>query len=166
MSAFSISIALPFYTSKTIATVFTHNDAFCKPFWGAVAAVALGILGNRFGFNANMKLIPKVMHDLQARVMDTLLSRGLSFHANNISGKIVSDALDYVTAYNTLYGVFYINGLPLLLSMIFGMVIIFLQSWQLGLYALFVLIITLTAVYFDTADDQICAAKDCKRPKT
>lgn len=150
VGAFSISIALPFYTSKTIATVFTHNDAFYKPFWGAVAAVTLGILGNRLGFNANMKLIPKVMHDLQARVMDTLLSRGLSFHANNISGKIVSDALDYVTAYNTLYGVFYINGLPLLLSMIFGMVIIFLQSWQLGLYALFVLIITLTAVYFDT----------------
>jgi len=88
-----------------------------------------------------------VMYELQNRVFAHLMHRGIRFHTDNVGGKVVSDAIDYPGAYNQLINVVFTSGGPLLLSIIVGLIIIFVESWALGIYMLIVIVITLVWAY-------------------
>ncbi len=71
------------------------------------------------------------------------MRRGARFHNNTVAGKLVSDVADFPTAFNGLFDAVMNSAGPFIFTMIFGLAIIFAESWQLGLYLLVVVGITL-----------------------
>lgn len=148
--AFFSSIAIPYFASKSLAAAVMPGDSFYKELSLLVISVLLAIAANRIGFNSAMKLIAQVMHDLQNKVMNTLMQRSMRFHVNIVSGKLVSDALDYVGSFNMLFNTIFMQGLSLFLTIITGLILVSVNSWQLGLYLLAVVIVTLTWAYTES----------------
>ena len=136
-----LNVAAPFYVGKIIGSFFIAgaNHSHYIPYF-AVAS-ALGIICNRIGFPSMMALQAHAQADLQARGFDVLLKRGSSFHSNNVSGKLISDMADYLNAYGTLLLAGVGSVVAFAITFLAGSVVIFTQSWQLGL------IITAMAVF-------------------
>ena len=87
------------------------------------------------------------MRDLNVYVFERLLARGTHYHTNQIGGKLVSDAMDFSTSYMNLTNTFILNGSPFALTIIIGLIVVGLQSWQLGLFLFIVVAITITGAY-------------------
>lgn len=128
-----LSVLAPFFVGKVLAelAVTDGNPTEYLPYLALVAT--LGVLGNRFGFKGMMKLIAKSMYRLQIKVLDTLLGRSTGFHANNVGGKLVSEALDYPTAFHQLSAAFFLEFMPFLVVLLIGSVLVFTESVVLGL---------------------------------
>ncbi|HJQ08155.1 MAG TPA: ABC transporter ATP-binding protein, partial [Candidatus Saccharimonadales bacterium] len=58
----------------------------------------------------------------------------VGFHNNNIGGKLVSDAIDYPTAYANLHNSIATALMPLGITLVVGSAIIYTESWMLGLF--------------------------------
>jgi len=144
------AVAVPYFASRSLATALSDGANFQRELVLLAIVIAVTIVTNRIGFNSSMSLTASVMHDLQHKVISTLMHRGISFHTNIVGGKLVSDALDYVTGYNMLFNTIFMSGLSLFLSIILGMVVISLESVPLGLYVLAIVIITLAWAYKDS----------------
>ena len=127
------STVAPLYIGKILASLSNpHADSMHYVPYFAVAAV-IGILGNRYGFIALLTHQAKTMSYLQRQALQVLLKRSVGFHNNNIGGKLVSDAIDYPAAYALLANAIFINIIPLVLVLGIGSLLIFMESWLLGL---------------------------------
>jgi len=109
-----------------------------------------GILANRIGFVNLMRLQAETMNDLNTHVFERLMDRSVGFHTNQISGKLISDALDFVTSYSVLLMAVMTNGVSLAAIVLSGLIVVAINSWQLGLFLLSVVLITLTWAYFES----------------
>ncbi len=150
------NVALPFLAGKIIADLITGNEGFRKYLiqFGLFAVIA--IFCNRIGFTRLMQVQAKTMSDLNQLVFYRLLHRGVSFHTNRIGGKLVSDALDFIASFSILFGQVLINAIPFVLILVFGLVIIFINSAALGLMVLFIVAVTLAwAAYNSIKRDQL-----------
>lgn len=128
-----ISVVIPFYIAKIFAGISTGRQdpgQYYVPL--AVAAIA-GIIANRYGFAKLMDFQAKTMRDLQADSVAMLLRRGVGFHTNRISGKLVSDAIDYPNAFGQLTNALFINLIPFAAVMIGGITVVLLNSLIMGL---------------------------------
>lgn len=142
-----ISTIVPFLASKTLSAGIVHVGSFWREFIWLAAMIVVFISFNRIGFTALMRLLASVMYELQNRVFWHLMHRGVRFHTDNVGGKLVSDAIDYPGAYNQLMNAVFTSGGPLFLTLIVGLVIIFVQSPPLGAYMLLVVAATLFWAY-------------------
>jgi ATP-binding cassette subfamily B protein len=150
LAAMLNSVAVPFFASRVLANLGTHNPAAGRYLGLMTITAVVGILGNRFGFVALMSLQANTMSDLHERVLTRLLERSTSYHANRVSGKLVSDAIDFVSGFSTLTTAAYQNGLPFLLIIFTGLIVVFINSVPLGLYLLVVITATMVWAYFES----------------
>jgi len=147
VGVFLMSVAVPYYASKAIAALALDNGEFARAMWFLAASSAGGLIANRIGFNSIMRLQAKGIGDLHRLSLETLLSRGLRFHTNQIGGKLVSDAVEFSNAFSMLINAALNSAGSMLVTFIFGLVVVALQSWQLGLYLLIMVGITFVWAY-------------------
>jgi ATP-binding cassette subfamily B protein len=110
----------------------TQNSQVWYYFDWFVAAALVGLLLNRVGIRHTMALQAKVMRDLNDSMFSKLLDRGVGFYNNQIGGKLVSDALDFVNSYGQLFNAGYINAIGFLTTTIVGLGIVFISNWIIG----------------------------------
>jgi ATP-binding cassette subfamily B protein len=127
-----LNTVVPLYIGKILGSLVTPSVSIAHYVWILVAAGFIGLGCNRYGFTALMALQAKTMSALQTKAFWTLLQRSVGFHNNNISGKLVSDAIDFPQAYSMLSNALFINILPLLLTFITGVIVVFIASPVLG----------------------------------
>lgn len=160
VSTIAINVVVPLLISLTLATLATgHTDI--GGYLVTLAIVALvGVLSNWYGMTNFLKLQAKTQADLLELAASTLLRRGVSFHTNNIGGKLVNNALQYPAASGHLLDSLFVNMLPFLLIMVTGISIVASRSWPMGL-ALLVIVTTLTVL--TVAESRKRAAKRAER---
>ena len=133
LHAILINTIGPFLVGKILASLLVPQ----KPIAGYVVAFVFVGLGayitNGIGFYAFFTWQPKILAYLQRECLEMLLKRGMSFHNNQVSGKMVSDAMDYPNAYNQLSVTFFTNLVPFAVMIISGITLIAYSSPPLGL---------------------------------
>jgi ATP-binding cassette, subfamily B, bacterial len=112
-----------------------------------ILSVIIGLVSNRIGFRAYLVSDARAMSRLQFQIYNVLLRRSVGFHNNNVSGKLVSDAMAYPTAFQQLYELIAMTFLPFLLIIVGGLLIVSFASWQLGLIVLAMAIFTFGTSY-------------------
>jgi ATP-binding cassette, subfamily B, bacterial len=141
VGAICISVLAPLFVGKVLASLARPNGHPMSFVWYFVLAAVAGVVTNRIGFRAVLRYQARTMSDLQAQTLDVLLRRSVGFHNNNVGGKLVSDAIDFPTAFSLLSNAYFINLIPYAITLVFGSLIVFSQSWQLGL------VVMLMAIY-------------------
>lgn len=150
LSLLLISVAIPFAASNALSASFSRNGDFWRYFLLLIVSAAFAVIFNRAGTVCFLAMQARVLHDLQHQVFDSLMRRGLRFHTNTIGGKLVSDAIDFTNAYIPLSNMLMLQGGPFALSLIVGMIIILVLSWQLGVYLMITVAVTLFWAYRDS----------------
>jgi ATP-binding cassette, subfamily B, bacterial len=145
LSSILTSTITPLFVGKILAALPNHhaNPMHYVPYF--VGSAVIGILCNRYGFTTLLSHQAKTMSYLQSQALQALLNRSVGFHNNNIGGKLVSDAIDYPAAYGQLANAVFINIIPLLLILVVGSVLVFMESWMLGL--MIAIMATVTVVW-------------------
>ena len=128
-----IYMLAPLFIGKTLASLTQTNGDPWRFLPYFIAAAVIGTIFNRYGFSNMLRTQAETMGRLQTMALEVLLKRSTGFHNNNIGGKLVSDALDYPVAFSLLSGAFLVDMAPFLIVLLSGTVLIFLQSWVLGL---------------------------------
>lgn len=144
ISAMLTNVGVPFFAGRAIASIALHNGAFAHNMWIVAILAGLGVIGGRIGFIKLMSLQAEVTSDLSIKVFDRLMDRSISFHTNQISGKLISDAIDFVGSYMQLSGAAFNNGFSFLVILISGLIVVSVSSWQLGLFLFCIVVVTLT----------------------
>lgn len=143
IGAIFTNVGVPFFAGRAIASIALQDGSFSANLWAVIVLALLGIIANRIGFVKLMKLQAEVSSDLSIEVFDRLMDRSVSFHTNQISGKLISDAIDFVGSYLQLSNAAFNNGFSFLMILISGLVVVSINSWQLGLFLLMIVSITL-----------------------
>lgn len=133
-----MGVAAPLLLGKALAALLLPNGDPMLYVWWFVGVATLALSTNRIGHVALMQLEAYVLRDLQEETLVTLLGRSISFHNNNIGGKLVSDAIDYPTAYARLVDAIVTSLFPLALTLCIGSVVIYTESWMLGAFITFI----------------------------
>jgi ABC-type multidrug transport system fused ATPase/permease subunit len=119
-----LSTVAPLFIGKILATLgrpeMNPNQYLV---WFGVSAV-IGILGNRFGFQAFLRYQAQTMRHLQGRGLEMLLNRSVGFHNNNVGGKLVSDASDFPSGFGQFVNAVYVQLIPFAVTVISGTVLI------------------------------------------
>lgn len=153
-------VIAPLFISKTLgALAMPHGDPqqYLVSF---VIAASVGLVCNRFGHPAFVKHHALVTHDLMSASLDSLLKRGVGFHNNTVGGKLVSDALDYPEAYGKFADSIATGLIPLAVTLVAGALIIYPQSWELGL---FITVLTVLIVGLGLRDSRRMAPRRTAR---
>jgi ATP-binding cassette subfamily B protein len=133
----------PVFVGKVLASLSRPNVSIKGSIIGFTVVSIIGVLANRIGFKAYLSWQPKVMARLQAACLDMLLHRGMAFHNNRVSGKLVSDAADYPNAFGQLVSTSLTNILPFGVAIISGLIVISISSPLLGLLMLIMSILAI-----------------------
>jgi len=133
------SVFVPFFTSHILANIVTRGSALRTNLILFICSATLGVMLNLVGIRRCMVLQAKVMQELNDRVFAYLLERSTGFFSDQVGGKLVSDALDFVSSYGTLFGAGFINGGAFFLSTLLGLVLVFVSNWIIGLAILLLL---------------------------
>ena len=132
LGTIALNTLVPFYIGKILASLANPKTSQKHLIVGFIISAVLGLVFNRYGFVALMTFQARVSVYLQTRTMDVLLKRSVGFHNNNISGKIVSDAIDFPSAFIDLTNALFINMLPFAIILITGLAIVSAASLVLG----------------------------------
>lgn len=150
VGAMLTNVGVPYYAGQALGSIANYGSNFSGRLILLVAVSVAGILANRIGFVNLMRLQAETMNDLNTHVFERLMDRSVGFHTNQISGKLISDALDFVTSYSVLLMAVMTNGVSLAAIVLSGLIVVAINSWQLGLFLLSVVLITLTWAYFES----------------
>lgn len=126
-------IFAPLLASKILAGLITGDAWVWSYFWASVAVTVTGLALNLIGIRSNLALSAKVMHALFTKLFDHLMQRSVGFYNNQVGGKLISDALDYVQGYGQLMNAGYLGVFTFMTTSVVGLLVIFVNSWQLGL---------------------------------
>ena len=149
LGAICFGVAVPFAASAVLATLAQGKNVQ-TPLLLLVIASAAGVILNRTGFVAAMKLQAHTMSDLHQRVFNRLMQRSVGYHADRVSGKLISDAIDFINSYGMLMTATFLNGLGFVLSMLVGVVILLVVSWPLGVVVTIIVTITLVWAWLES----------------
>jgi len=145
VSSIGFTTALPFIVGLILSKLIEPNQNLTGYLIAFGVTAVITVLSNYLGYNAFLRLQPKVIKQLFNRCYDMLSHRGMSFHNNQVSGKTVTDAIDYPNAYTQLSNTVIIDIIPFALGIITGLGVIFYHSWLLGL-----IMLAMTAVAIGT----------------
>ena len=134
-------VVAPLLISKTIGALVIPGENPINYLVAFVIIATIGLFCNRIGHPALMKYMALVSHDLQLLVLTTLLHRSVGFHNNTVGGKLVSDAADYHIAFERLVDSIGTTIIPLGITLIAGTILIFFESWPLGIFILLMTVI-------------------------
>lgn len=133
LSAICVSIVVPLIIGKILAGLVSPSIDEMRYIPYFLAFAAIGIIANRYGFANVLLYQAKTMNQLQTLAFNALLRRSTSFHNNNIGGKLVSDAVDFPMGFAMLTNAFFINLIPFAVILVVGSIIVFVESWILGI---------------------------------
>ncbi|HZM64667.1 MAG TPA: ABC transporter transmembrane domain-containing protein, partial [Candidatus Saccharimonadales bacterium] len=137
-----LGVLVPFAASLVLAALAQGKDVTSPLF--LLAAVSLGgVICNRLGFGAMMAMQANAMSDLHRLCFNRLMQRSVGFHADRVSGKLVSDAIDFINSYGMLTSALFLNTVGFLVSILAGIIILLVISWPLGLFVSAIVMVTL-----------------------
>lgn len=128
-----LGVFMPYFASKVLATLVQQNAAVWGHFYWFVGAAVAGIVLNWVGIRACLRLQAVVMSELNDMMFTNLLQRSVGFYNNQIGGKLVSDALDFVSSYGMLFNAGYITAVGFVCTACVGLVLVFVSNWIIGL---------------------------------
>ena len=141
------NIGVPYYATRALTSIGRSDSRFTHNMVGLAIVAVAGIIANRIGFVRTMNVQARTMSYLHTLVFERLLQRGIGFHTNRIGGKLVSDALDFITAFSTLIMAVFNSGLSFVLVLITGLIIVTINSWVLGVFVFMTVASTLLLAY-------------------
>ncbi len=150
VSAVCNGVIVPYYISRILATVAVQSDSAVNYMAPLIFFATAGIVLNRYGFRKLMAFQAIIQSNLQTVSLEALMNRSVGFHNNRVSGKLVSDAIDYPNAFGTISGAFFINMLPFVVITLSGIVLVVLHSWQLGLALAVIVSITIGLTWHES----------------
>ncbi|HSX42940.1 MAG TPA: ABC transporter ATP-binding protein, partial [Candidatus Saccharimonadales bacterium] len=127
-----LGVFVPYFASKVLAGIVSHTGAVWQHFYWFVGTAAVGIILNWIGIRACLRLQALVMSELNDMMFSNLLQRSVSFYNNQIGGKLVSDALDFVSSYGMLFNAGYISAVGFALTVGIGLAVVCVSNWILG----------------------------------
>jgi ATP-binding cassette subfamily B protein len=133
VSAVCLTIVIPFFVGRIIASLAAPAVDIKPLVVGLVITSIFTVIVNRIGFYNLMKMQATIMGELQSEAMDSLMQRSIGFHNNHISGKLISDAIDYPNSYLRICDMMLITILPFCCSVVLGITLITLGSPLIGL---------------------------------
>lgn len=143
-----LSTLLPFLTGKILASLAHNNtDVYPYIYWFLFIG-AIGYVFNKYGFVELNRWEVKTLTSIRADSIESLFNKSMSFHNNNVSGKLISEASDLTGAYNDFLGTVLIDIFPLILTLVVGLIIIFYNSFILGIVMLFMAIFSFGMSYY------------------
>jgi ATP-binding cassette subfamily B protein len=134
------SVVMPLFASKILASLITHSALSWQYLGWFSAITVVSLVCNAIGIRRCMALQAKTMRDLHDDMFSRLLQRSVGFYNNQVGGKLVSDALDFVNSYSTLFNAIFIGGLSFVLTTVIGLAIVMASSWVMGVSILALLI--------------------------
>ena len=143
LGAILMSVAVPYYAGKVFAGLAHQSPSLDHYLFLLGCTSVLGVIANRIGFTQFMLLQARTMDDLHQMVFARLIQRSVGFHTNRISGKLISDAIDFVSSFGMLVSAILINGFSFLAVIIVGVIVVFINTWQLGAFLTMTVAITL-----------------------
>ncbi len=144
------SVAVPFFAGRIFAGLAHQNPEIGKYLILLAIASVGGFLSNRIGVAAFNRTLARTMADLHGMVFERLLKRSVGYHTNNISGKLISDTIEFVSAFNTLM-LSTLNNAALFASVLLvGMIVVYVNSWQLGLALTLTVAVTLVWAWIES----------------
>jgi ATP-binding cassette subfamily B protein len=140
----------PYFIGKIIGSFFIPgtNHTHYLPYF--LVSGAIGVVCNRIGFTSLLALQANVQAYLEARALNALLQRGVSFHSNNVSGKLVSDVIDFSGAYGALLITGFGNLAAFGVTFLVGSLLLFAHSWLLGLIVATMAVFTFGTSYIES----------------
>ncbi|MGB4758623.1 MAG: ABC transporter ATP-binding protein [Candidatus Saccharimonadales bacterium] len=135
------AVIVPFFASNVLASIVGSGEHTWRYFYLFVGSAAFGLLFDRIGVAYNMRFQANTMGRLHDLVFGRLLKRSVGFYTNQIGGKLISDSLDFVNSYSILVINALIKGFTFLSIIVIGVIVILLQSWQIGLCLLGTLLV-------------------------
>ncbi|HSX33657.1 MAG TPA: ABC transporter ATP-binding protein [Candidatus Saccharimonadales bacterium] len=163
VSAILLGAVAPLFAGKCLAALTQpHGQPMHYLILFSVTA-GIGLTLNRIGHPAMIAHQAMAMADIQTLALTTLLKRSVGFHTNNVGGKLVSDAIDYPQAFSQIVSATYSSVLPFVLTLVVGSLIIFTESWELGL---FISVMTVVVIGLGVRDSKRMAPKRALRNAT
>ena len=151
VAAVTTSTVIPLLISQTLASLVIEHGASIDRFLPALAIAALiAFLFNMIGYEATLRLNSQGQYLLNQRLINKLLRHSAGFHTNQVSGKIISNAVEYSSSYGRLVDTLYVQGVPFILSVVIGIGVVFVNSWQIGLALTSVVTIILGMAVFES----------------
>lgn len=147
------SIILPFLITRALASiVIDHNGANIMDHVPALAIASIvAVIGNLLGFTTILKINANVQASLGRKVINKLLAHSSGFHANNISGKIVGNAMEFPGAYGRLSDAILVQAIPFFLMIVSGIIITLFNSAIIGVGLLVVVLLIFTMATMESA---------------
>jgi len=148
-------IGLDYITPLIVATIIDRISSPDRPPFRSLGWLLTAFFAAPFIAELLWRLMQWTMNRSDAYAMDKiandtfrdLMSRSYNFHVNNFSGSLVAKVNRFVTSYETLYGVFVYEGLGVLAGIVFATVVLFNESWQVGIIFSVVLVIFVGLMY-------------------
>ena len=128
-----LGVFTPFFASKVLADIVGHGPTVWQHFAWFAGIALVGIVLNSIGIRSCMALQATVMTELHDTVFARLMQRSVSFYNNQIGGKLVSDALDFVASYGQLFNAGYVTSVGFAFTIIVGLTLVFISNWVIGL---------------------------------
>ncbi|HSX31425.1 MAG TPA: ABC transporter ATP-binding protein [Candidatus Saccharimonadales bacterium] len=128
-----LGVFMPLFASKLLADIVTHGPRVWYHFAWFSALALTGFACTLFAYRQSAALQAIVMRDLHNQMFERLLMRSAGFYNNQIGGKLVSDALDFVNSYGQLFNAIFANALGFALVIVIGLVVVCISSWVIGL---------------------------------
>ncbi len=145
-----IYVIVPLFISMTLANLATGSGSITDHIVPLLLVALIGVGCNFYGFKHVLRLQARCQFDLFELTMNALLGRSIGFHTNTISGKLVSNMVDFPAAFGRLVDTAYVSIAPFALLMIVGIVIILSRSLAMGAALLVVTGTTLSLVVRDS----------------
>ena len=143
-----LNTLLPFLTGKILASLAHSNtDVTAYMIWFLIFGI-IGYAFNKYSFVEIQRLEVKTITSIRADAITSLFNKSLSFHNNNVSGKLISEANEITGSYNDFMGTVMIDFIPLILTLTVGLIIIFYNSLILGIVMLFMAVFSFGASYY------------------
>jgi ATP-binding cassette, subfamily B, bacterial len=150
VSAILVGSVVPLLIGKTLAALVVPHGQPNHYIPYLIAAGALGFITNRIGYLSLLTLQAKALSVLQAQAFTTLLTRSVGFHNNRVSGKLVSDANDYPQGFVQLSNALVTSVIPFAVTVLAGIVLVFFNSWILGVLLVVMAAYTIGSGYIGT----------------
>ena len=128
-----LGVFVPLFASKVLASIVTRGPALDRYFIWFIVSAIVGVVLNGIGIRRCVSLQARVMQELHDEMFGRLMERSVGFYNNQIGGKLVSDALDFVSSFGQLFNAAFVSAFGFLLTIIIGLAVVTINNWMLGL---------------------------------
>jgi ATP-binding cassette, subfamily B, bacterial len=150
VGAVLLNVAVPFQAGRIFAGLAHQGTALNNYLWLLAISSVGGALSNRFGISAFNRVLAQTIADMHEKLYVRLLQRSAGYHTNSISGKLIADLVDFVSAYSTLALTTVTNALTFMGVLVVGMIVVYINSWQLGLALTVTVTFTLVWAWYES----------------